>query len=333
MTANRDGRQPPVLGAVFVDLENLHISIRQEFGEAMDRTIRILQALRKHLEEDLGISVVVGRAYAPLDYSTSRDLINDLSLLGITPVHVLASPTKNSADLMLAIDCMEFLFRRSDIEVFVIVGGDRDYIPVVDRIRQNARSVLVVGPRYATSGDLVTIVGQKNYIDAVSLLPPSLRVPAAWETPPVRQALVEPPKVEAPETPLAPMPESEPEPEPESEPEPEPRPALETMADVELIVADPVELEDLKACLAVIVRIQSRLGVAEVWLGPLYRHLNEALPAKNNLQRKDLISRLANLGAIEIASRPRMDEGRVSGTYSVVTVNWKHPLVLEANPD
>lgn len=322
-----------VLGALLVDLENLYLAYKDDYHNPAEATITTLQAVQKHLV-NMGISPVVGRAYAPFDYAAARSTISDLSLMGITPIHVVSYPTKNSADLMLAIDAMEILFRRNDIGAFVIVGGDRDYIPVVDRIRQHAKRVIVVSPRKAMSGDLLTIVGEPNYIDPLPLLPDGrLRplvpdpktpdsvappaqaqvAPAASAPAPAEQATpsvhMETPPATAPTKGLTPFSISE------SKYEPEPIPVATE--------------EDLKTLMGLILSFMSERKVREVWLSPFFRVLNDAFPLKSNAERKDLVHQLVEMGAVKIEDRPRIDD---VGTYAVLTVNWSHPLVIEVNP-
>jgi hypothetical protein len=57
--------------------------------------------------------------------------------------------------------------------------------------------------------------------------------------------------------------------------------------------------------------------------------MNDSFPLKSNAQRKELLTRLEEVGAVRIEERPRSDEG---GTYAVLLVQWGHPLVLEMNP-
>lgn len=327
------------LAALLVDLENLYLAVADRYRNPADLTMATLQALREHLVEKKGLSPVVGRAYAPFDYSISRVLINDLALMGITPVHVLAHATKNSADLMLAIDAMEILFRRADIKAFVIVGGDRDYIPVVERIKQNAKGILIVSPKHAMSGDLTTIVGKTSFLDPLTLLPEGrakLKSDHQQSVPPPQKtedlqkdgaktdetdrALSEPQisvEGEKDKTPVA------------ASPIEEARPAPKTMAELGARVADRYELEDLRKCMGLILNFQAERKIREVWMGPFLRVMNDAFPLKNNAERKELLNRLDELGSIQIEERRRNDEG---GTYAVIVVNWQHPLAIEMNP-
>ena len=345
------------LCALLVDLENLYLAIKDQHRNPNEVTLAVLQNLRTHLKDELGITPVVGRGYGPMDYSLSRHMINDIALMGITPVHVLARASKNSADLMLAIDAMEILFSRPDITTFVIVGGDRDYIPVVERIRQNARGVLVVSPRHAMSGDLLTIIGKECYLDTDELLPEVLRKqdePVAPVVSPAREPEPEPetlepeaatsetPEPEAAEPETATSEVSEPEvaasepaevpgkPEPLLEPSLPEAPAMpQSMEELAEMVGDAHEFEEQKKLMELILEFRHNHKIQEIWLGPFLRQMDDAFPYKSNADRKSLLNRLCKTGAVRIEDRPRSDEG---GTYAVLIVKWDHPLVIEMNP-
>src|SRR5262249_18443851 len=64
---------------------------------------------------------------------------------------------KNGADINLALDALEMAFTRNHINAFVIVGGDSDFIALVEKLKQYDKKVLVVGGRNFTSAIL-----QKN---------------------------------------------------------------------------------------------------------------------------------------------------------------------------
>ena len=100
------------------------------------------------------------------------------------------------------------------------------------------------------------------------------------------------------------------------------------MADIEKTVADADKMEDLKTCTSLILECLRDHKVREVWLGPFLKTMNDIFPFKNNAERKDLLSRLCDLGAIEIESRQRSDDRT---TYAVIVVNWKHPLIVHMN--
>ena len=330
-------RQPLRLGALLVDLENLYLGLKKEYADAVELTVTILQALRTHLMEKQSVSPVVGRAYSTFDDSDSQILKMDLALIGIEPVYVLDKPQKSSADLALAVECTELIFRRPEIQSFTVVGGDRDYIPLVKCLLRNARAVQVVSPGQAMSGDLLKIVGDECYLDPIALLlekPTPLPVSRdVWEGVAARAKKAESTKTGKP------IPEPEPVPRAESEPVenensagPEKdKPAPRTMAEVEQMVEDSYELDDLRNCMALVLKFMRDNDHEEVWLGPFLKVMNDAFPMKANSERKALLNRLCEIGAARIIDRPR-GYGE-EGTYATLLVARDHPLVKECTPD
>jgi len=84
---------------------------------------------------------------------------------------------KNGADINLALDALEMAFTRNHINAFVIVGGDSDFIALVEKLKQYDKKVLVVGGRAFTS-----VILQKNCHEFISyenlIAPQAVRRPA-----------------------------------------------------------------------------------------------------------------------------------------------------------
>src|SRR6187200_2861381 len=64
---------------------------------------------------------------------------------------------KNGADINLALDALEMAFTHPHINAFVIVGGDSDFISLVEKLKQYDKKVFVVGGRQFSS-----IIMQRN---------------------------------------------------------------------------------------------------------------------------------------------------------------------------
>ena len=58
---------------------------------------------------------------------------------------------KNGADINLALDALEMAFTHSHINAYVIVGGDSDFITLVEKLKQYDKQIFVVGGRAFTS--------------------------------------------------------------------------------------------------------------------------------------------------------------------------------------
>jgi uncharacterized protein (TIGR00288 family) len=147
-------RRPDV--AVFIDFENVYVSVRDKlnanpnFEAIMDRC------------GDLG-RVVIARAYA--DWYRYPRVTSALYANAIEPIYVATyyydkdagrtgRAIKNSVDMNLCIDAMKTLFTNTNISKFVLVTGDRDFIPLVTSIRQQGKEVYIIGIGGAASTHL-----------------------------------------------------------------------------------------------------------------------------------------------------------------------------------
>ncbi len=54
------------------------------------------------------------------------------------------SGLKNSADIRMAMDVVEATYARPEIKEFILLTGDSDFVPVLERLRQKAKSTAVV---------------------------------------------------------------------------------------------------------------------------------------------------------------------------------------------
>jgi len=178
--------------ALFVDFENLYMAMRDESTRPIEATLEILAQMRKWLTDDCGLKMVVGRAYGTWDFSATREALQPLSYLGISPQYVLSRRARNSGDLKMSLDILDVLLTKPEIDTFVLVAGDKDYLYIAERIREQARDVLLVNPAATTSSELREIVGPDNFIDAVSLLPPELLEKPAPKAEAETAAAVEP---------------------------------------------------------------------------------------------------------------------------------------------
>jgi len=143
--------------AVFMDFENIYIATRDKYNA---------NPKFEYIMERCGMygRVVIARAYADW-YQFSR-VTNALYANGIEPRYVPnyyyggedgehdAGAIKNSADIHLVIDAMRTLFSYPNIQIYVLATGDRDFIPLVNTIRQSGKRVIVVGVADATSSHL-----------------------------------------------------------------------------------------------------------------------------------------------------------------------------------
>ena len=113
-----------------------------------------LRSIRSLLEHIVGIgNIVANRAYSDWSVQTSREKQNRLIELGFLLIHQKhASTGKNSNDIKLSIDAMDLLYQSSAvIDTFIIVSSDRDFFPLVNRLRSSGKTVVIAGRSAATS--------------------------------------------------------------------------------------------------------------------------------------------------------------------------------------
>ncbi len=160
--------------SLFVDYQSLHhyLKGRTDGGSTADLAGLLFTALRTHLEET-GDRIVRGRAYA--DFGAlddhARHVQRLLYLHGIEPVFVPATTHRNTTDLQLAVDVVQACHAHPEAGLFVLVAGDRDYVPVVQALIAAGRRVVVVGFREHLSPHLLEHTRGGHFVDAATLLP------------------------------------------------------------------------------------------------------------------------------------------------------------------
>lgn len=130
--------------AVFIDFDNIEIGVKNTLGEHFD-VGTILEALKERGE------VVTKIAYA--DWTRAGEYSRHLTQHAIRLVQRNLTPggDKNGADINLALDALEMAFTHPHINAYVIVGGDSDFLSLVEKLKQYDKKVFVVGGRAFTS--------------------------------------------------------------------------------------------------------------------------------------------------------------------------------------
>src|ERR1700704_2572441 len=130
--------------AVFIDFDNIEIGVKTTLGQQFDVGI-ILDAIKERGE------VVTKIAYA--DWTRSGEYSRTLTQHAIRLVQRNMTPggDKNGADINLALDALEMAFTHPHINAYVIVGGDSDFLSLVEKLKQYDKKVFVVGGRAFTS--------------------------------------------------------------------------------------------------------------------------------------------------------------------------------------
>ncbi len=130
--------------AVFIDFDNIEIGVKNTLNTQFDIGV-VLEALRERGD------VVSKIAYS--DWSRGGDYSRALTQHATKLVQRNLTPggDKNGADINLALDALEMAFTHPHINAYVIVGGDSDFITLVEKLKQYDKQIFVVGGRSFTS--------------------------------------------------------------------------------------------------------------------------------------------------------------------------------------
>jgi hypothetical protein len=140
--------------AIFIDVENLTPWVKEDGPE------KLLSEISPTGQ------TIVRRAYGNW---TNQNLFNfqgNLNRSGFELIHNYHPISgKNSSDIQLTIDVMEYALRLNDVEWFVLATGDSDFSPLFRRLREIGKEVIGVGPRSALSESVKTSCSRYIYTD------------------------------------------------------------------------------------------------------------------------------------------------------------------------
>ena len=156
--------------AVFIDWENIYISTVTEY-KSKPNVSAILEKAREYGR------IVSATAYADWTDGDFRQAPPTLYSNGISPRYISAryfpggksqKRRTNSIDVMLAVECSDFLHNHPQVDTYVLVTGDGDFIPLVSLLRSQGKNVVVIGVSEATSYHLIE--SADHFVSYASLL-------------------------------------------------------------------------------------------------------------------------------------------------------------------
>jgi uncharacterized LabA/DUF88 family protein len=156
--------------AIFIDWENIYISTVTEY-KSKPNVSAILEKAREYGR------IVSATAYADWTDGDFRQAPPTLYSNGISPRYISAryfpggksqKRRTNSIDVMLAVECSDFLHGHPQVDTYVLVTGDGDFIPLVSLLRSKGKNVVVIGVSEATSYHLIE--SADHFISYASLL-------------------------------------------------------------------------------------------------------------------------------------------------------------------
>src|SRR4051812_47830145 len=184
--------------AVYIDFDNIVISrydqihgrgqFQRDKARGFDRAERsadseVTERLRQ-ATVDIGAvidfsssfgTLVLTRAYADWSAPVNADYRGQLVSRAVDLVQLFpaAAYAKNGADIRLAVDAVEDMFRLPDLTHVVIVAGDSDYIALAQRCRRLGRYVVGVGVAGSTSRSLTAACDEFVTYDALPGITPA----------------------------------------------------------------------------------------------------------------------------------------------------------------
>ena len=144
-------------------------------------------------------TLVLTRAYADWSAPVNADYRGQLVSRAVDLVQLFpaAAYAKNGADIRLAVDAVEDMFRLPDLTHVVIVAGDSDYIALAQRCRRLGRYVVGIGVAGSTSRALAAACDELVTYDALPGIEPPIRrhrPPAQTGAPPRPASPAAPPR-------------------------------------------------------------------------------------------------------------------------------------------
>ncbi|KJL49171.1 NYN domain protein [Microbacterium hydrocarbonoxydans] len=255
--------------AVYLDFDNIVISWydrvhgRNSYGKDRQRITEhpndpeVVERLKGAMIEVGAIidyaasfgTLVLTRAYADWSSPVNAEYRSQLVARAVDLVQLFpaAAYAKNGADIRLAVDAVEDMFRLPDLTHVVIVAGDSDYVPLAQRCKRLGRYVIGVGVAGSTAKSLAAACDEFESYDSL----PGV----------VRPTKAAPPAVAA-------EPETVPEPEPVAKTKSAPKTRSRTKAATTAVAAPPAldEQGEATALLQRALRLGHDKADADEWL-------------------------------------------------------------------
>lgn len=158
----------PCLSAVFVDYDNIYLSLKRKSEDAAKRFAKDAMSWLREIEGGRLITptnaqfgstprrIVMNRCYGnPVPRRNQHDNSTDMNSFPFVRHHFLragfevidcpplTAQLKNSADIRMVMDIRDLLMHDTYFDEFIILSGDADFTPVLIRLRAHARRTVI----------------------------------------------------------------------------------------------------------------------------------------------------------------------------------------------
>jgi hypothetical protein len=197
----------PYLSAVFVDYDNIYLSLKRKSEEAAKQFAKDAASWLREIESGALITpthgefsgvkrrIVMNRCYGnPVPRRNSNDNSTDMSSFPFVRHHFLragfevvdcpplTAQLKNSADIRIVMDVRDYLLHQTYFDEFIVLSGDADFTPVLHRLRQHARRTIIYANDYTAAPYAAISDGEIREADLLAVLlgeRPALAAPEA----------------------------------------------------------------------------------------------------------------------------------------------------------
>ena len=144
--AHRYTRNTSGNAALLIDFDNVTMGIRSD--------------LQHQLKELLNSEIIKGKVAVQRAYADWRRYPQYIAPLAESSIDLIFAPAfgsnkKNATDIRLAIDALELVFTRPEINTFILLSGDSDFSSLVLKLKEYGKWVIGVGIRESASDLLV----------------------------------------------------------------------------------------------------------------------------------------------------------------------------------
>jgi hypothetical protein len=197
------------LSAVFVDYDNIYLSLKRKNDEAARRFAKDAGAWLRAIESgrlitptnaplpELRRRLVMNRCYGnPVPRRNTHDNSTDMSSFPFVRHHFLragfevvdcpplTAQLKNSSDIRMVMDVRDYLTHDTHFDEFIILSGDADFTPVLHRLRAHARRTVIFANDFTAAPYTAISDAEVRESDLIALIMGT--EPGAGRTPAVR---------------------------------------------------------------------------------------------------------------------------------------------------
>ncbi len=185
----------PILSAIFVDYDNIYLSLKRKNEEAAKRFAKDANLWLSGLANGTLVTshgadlpqterrIVMNRCYGnPIPRRNAHDNSTDMNSFPFVRHHFLRSgfevidcppltaQLKNSADIRMVMDVRDFLTHETYFDEFIILSSDADFTPVLHRLRAHARRNIIFTNDHTASPYTAICDGEVRESDLLTLL-------------------------------------------------------------------------------------------------------------------------------------------------------------------